>query len=71
VEVNARVFTTQGMSQSCLVTRDVTNMVRRLRAGKFHFVSPAVVTLAEGQLGITDGLLVRDPDGHSMQVIER
>jgi hypothetical protein len=34
-------------------------------------VSPGVVDLAEGHLGFTAGLLVRDPDGHALQVIER
>jgi hypothetical protein len=53
------------------LTRDITGVAHRLWAGKFAFVSPALVTLAEGQLGFTAGLLVRDPDGHAMQVIER
>jgi hypothetical protein len=57
--------------QTTLVTRDITGVAHRLWAGKFAFVSPALVTLAEGQLGFTAGLLVRDPDGHAMQVIER
>jgi catechol 2,3-dioxygenase-like lactoylglutathione lyase family enzyme len=57
--------------QTTLVTRDITSLTHRLRIGKFALVSPAVVTLAEGQLGFTAGLLVRDPDGHAMQVIER
>jgi hypothetical protein len=57
--------------QTTLVTRDITGVAYRLWAGKFALVSPALVTLAEGQLGFTAGLLVRDPDGHAMQVIER
>ena len=57
--------------QTTLVTRDITGVAHRLWAGKFALVSPAVVALAEGQLGFTTGLLVRDPDGHAMQIIER
>jgi catechol 2,3-dioxygenase-like lactoylglutathione lyase family enzyme len=57
--------------QTTLVTRDITRVAHRLWAGKFALVSPTLVTLAEGQLGFTAGLLVRDPDGHAMQVIER
>jgi hypothetical protein len=38
---------------------------------KVALVSPGVVAMAEGQLGFTAGLLMRDPDGHAMQVIER
>jgi catechol 2,3-dioxygenase-like lactoylglutathione lyase family enzyme len=57
--------------QTTLVARNITSVAHRLWAGKFALVSPAVVTLSEGQLGFTAGLLVRDPDGHAMQVIER
>jgi catechol 2,3-dioxygenase-like lactoylglutathione lyase family enzyme len=57
--------------QTTLVTSDITSVARRLSAGKFARVSPALVALAEGQLGFTAGLLVRDSDGHAMQVIER
>jgi hypothetical protein len=32
-------------------------------------VSPGIVTLAAGQLGFTRSVLVRDPDGHVMQLI--
>jgi catechol 2,3-dioxygenase-like lactoylglutathione lyase family enzyme len=57
--------------QTTLVTRGLTGVAHQLRAGKFALVSPGIVALAEGQLGFTAGLLVRDPDGHAMQVIER
>jgi catechol 2,3-dioxygenase-like lactoylglutathione lyase family enzyme len=57
--------------QTTLVTRGVAEVAYRLRAGKFALVSPGVVALVEGQLGFTAGLLVRDPDGHAVQVIER
>jgi catechol 2,3-dioxygenase-like lactoylglutathione lyase family enzyme len=57
--------------QTTLVTRGITSVAHWLRAGKFALVSPTVVALGEGQLGFTAGLLVRDPDGHAMQVIER
>jgi catechol 2,3-dioxygenase-like lactoylglutathione lyase family enzyme len=37
----------------------------------FSLVSPEVVTLEAGrQLGITRGLLVRDPDGHAVRLVE-
>jgi catechol 2,3-dioxygenase-like lactoylglutathione lyase family enzyme len=57
--------------QTTLVTRGIARTAHRLLAGKFSLVSPDVVALVEGQLGFTAGLLVRDPDGHAMQVIER
>jgi hypothetical protein len=32
-------------------------------------VSPGIITLTNNQLGFTKGVLVRDPDGHVMQLI--
>lgn len=57
--------------QTTLVTRQLDGVAQRILAGKFAFASPGVVTLSEGLLGFKRGLLVRDPDGHAMQVIER
>jgi hypothetical protein len=57
--------------QTTLVTRGIAGTAHRLLAGKFTLVSPDVVALDGGQLGFSAGLLVRDPDGHAMQVIER
>jgi catechol 2,3-dioxygenase-like lactoylglutathione lyase family enzyme len=57
--------------QTRLVTRSIASAAQRLPAEKFTLVSPGVVDLAEGHLGFTAGLLVRDPDGHALQVIER
>jgi hypothetical protein len=57
--------------QTTLVTRGIAGTAHRLWAGKFTLVSPTLVTLADGQLGFTAGLLVHDLDGHAMQVIER
>jgi catechol 2,3-dioxygenase-like lactoylglutathione lyase family enzyme len=57
--------------QTRLVTRDADAAAGGLRAGKFAFVSPGVVALEEGRLGFTKSFLVRDPDGHVIQLIER
>jgi hypothetical protein len=57
--------------QTTLRTHGIASLAPRLRAEKLTMVSPGVVPLAEGRLGFTAGLLVRDPDGHAMQVIER
>jgi hypothetical protein len=37
----------------------------------FPLVSAGVVTLPESALGFTHGMLVRDPDGHAMQLIAK
>jgi catechol 2,3-dioxygenase-like lactoylglutathione lyase family enzyme len=57
--------------QTTLVTRNIARAARALFAGKFWWVSPGTVTLAQAHLGFVQGILVRDPDGHAMQVIER
>src|SRR5262249_30664119 len=55
--------------QTTLVARDLEATVQQVRAGPFPLVSQGVVTLAAGQLGFTKGILVRDPDGHVMQLV--
>ncbi len=57
--------------QTRLMTADAAVAAERVRVGKFAFVSPGVVALEDRTLGFTKGFLVRDPDGHVMQLIER
>lgn len=56
--------------QTRLTTRNVEGAFQQLRAGKYAFVSPGVVSLPEPALGFTKAALVRDPDGHVMQLTE-
>lgn len=56
--------------QTRLTTADAAAAAQRLRAGKSALVSPGVVALESATLGFTRGLLVRDPDGHAMQLTE-
>ena len=57
--------------QTRLIVRDAEAAAARLRGGRSAFVSPGAVTVPEGGLGFTKGLLVRDPDGHVMQLTDR
>jgi len=57
--------------QTRLTAHDADAALGRLRAGKFAFVSPGVVTLEDRSLGFTKGFLARDPDRHVMQLIEK
>ena len=43
----------------------------KLKAGRVRFVSPGVTTIPDQALGINKGFLVRDPDGHALQLIEK
>jgi catechol 2,3-dioxygenase-like lactoylglutathione lyase family enzyme len=57
--------------QTTLVTLDAGTAAQRGLAARYAFVSPGVVSLRGRTLGFTKGFLVRDPDGHVMQVVER
>ena len=57
--------------QTRLVSGDVAAAAQRLRAGRPAFISPDVIALPDSQLGFRKGVLLRDPDGHALQVIER
>jgi hypothetical protein len=41
------------------------------RADKFDFVSSGVIQMPDLGLGFARGFLVRDPDGHVMQLVEK
>ena len=43
----------------------------RLNNSRVRFVSPGVATIPDRALGITKGFIVRDPDGHGLQLIEK
>jgi catechol 2,3-dioxygenase-like lactoylglutathione lyase family enzyme len=42
-----------------------------LKAGRVRFVSSGVTTIPDRSLGFNKGFLVRDPDGHALQLIEK
>ena len=56
--------------QTTLVVPDAEATAVRLRSQAIY-VSSAVAVLQDGLLGFKKGFLVRDPDGHVMQIIER
>jgi catechol 2,3-dioxygenase-like lactoylglutathione lyase family enzyme len=57
--------------QTILVVRDVKTAAQQLLSGKYALVSSGVVGIPEGELGFRKGFLVRDPDGHVMQIVEK
>lgn len=57
--------------QTTLVVGAVDKVVQNLVTANFRLVSPGSVALGDGRLGFAKALLVRDPDGHVMQLIER
>ena len=57
--------------QTQLVTGNAGAFSQTLRANKTPFVSPGVIAMPDGSLGFNKGMLVRDPDGHGIQLVER
>ena len=57
--------------QTTLVVSSADMFAQNVVAGDRRFVSPGVVSLSEGRLGFSKGLLARDPDGHVMALIEK
>jgi catechol 2,3-dioxygenase-like lactoylglutathione lyase family enzyme len=59
--------------QTTLVTRDVQAITDRLRAAGVQFITPDVVSIpreTQDQLGFRKAVIVRDPDGHAIRLIE-
>lgn len=57
--------------QTRLLARDVAAAAQAMRNRKFALVSPGVINLPSKDLGISKGVLVRDPDGHVVELAER
>ncbi len=57
--------------QTTLMIGAVDLAAQNLVTEKYSFVSPGVVALGASELGFSKGLLVRDPDGHVMALVEQ
>ena len=57
--------------QTTLVSDDAEAVARAVRGSACAMLSPGVATPSERELGFTRGLLIRDPDGHALKVVER
>ena len=57
--------------QTKLVTTDTASIGRTLLAARYRFVSSGVIAMPDGRLGFEKAFLVRDPDGHVMELVER
>ena len=57
--------------QTTLAVASVDRLAQVLFVGKYSFVSAGAVSLGDGRLGLARALLVRDPDGHVMQLTEK
>jgi len=57
--------------QTTLAATDLSAAARELFAARVLFISPGAVSLPEASLGFTKGLVIRDPDGHAMRLVQR
>jgi hypothetical protein len=57
--------------QTKLVTDHIELAAARLRESRFDFISSGVIGFGEPVLGFQRSFLVRDPDAHAMQLIEK
>ena len=57
--------------QTTLAAPDVEAAARQLFSAHVLFVSPGAVGLPDSTLGFARGLMVRDPDGHAMRVVQQ
>jgi catechol 2,3-dioxygenase-like lactoylglutathione lyase family enzyme len=56
--------------QTTVLVPDADAAAAVVRRGKFRLLSPEPVELPDSTLGFREGVLVRDPDGHAVQLIE-
>ena len=57
--------------QTRLLSPSVDDLTGTVRSAGVPFISPGLVTLPADSLGFSRGALVRDPDGHAMQLVGR
>ena len=59
--------------QTTLVTNDIQAVTDRIRKAGAQFITPDVVAIppeAQAQLGFKKAVMVRDPNGHAIRLIE-
>jgi catechol 2,3-dioxygenase-like lactoylglutathione lyase family enzyme len=57
--------------QTRLIAADIGDLARRLSRARYVLISPGIVTIPKAELGFHAGLLVRDPDGHPIELVEQ
>lgn len=57
--------------QTTLTADNAEKLATKLRENDYTFISPSTVTIPDKRLGFKKGFLVRDPDGHVMQIVEK
>jgi catechol 2,3-dioxygenase-like lactoylglutathione lyase family enzyme len=59
--------------QTTLVSKDISAAIERLRKAGTQFITPDAVVIpneAQGKLGFKKSVMVRDPNGHALRLVE-
>jgi catechol 2,3-dioxygenase-like lactoylglutathione lyase family enzyme len=59
--------------QTTLITKDIAGLTERMRKAGAQFITPEVVVMpqeAQAQLGFKRAILLRDPTGHALRLVE-
>jgi catechol 2,3-dioxygenase-like lactoylglutathione lyase family enzyme len=57
--------------QTMMQVDDVDLIAKKMRDADVRFISPGVVTIAEHRAGFSKGVVVSDPDGHGVLLIQK
>lgn len=57
--------------QTRLVTEDIKTGLDRLREGHYQLVSSGITTFPKAEIGFHLGVIVRDPDGHPIELVKK
>jgi catechol 2,3-dioxygenase-like lactoylglutathione lyase family enzyme len=57
--------------QTTLVVNRVEAIAQQLRLKHYSFISRQITTIPQSTLGFSRGVLVRDPDGHALRLVEK
>ena len=57
--------------QTMMQVDDVDLIAKKMRDADVRFISPGVITMAEHRAGFSKGVVVSDPDGHSVLLIQK
>jgi catechol 2,3-dioxygenase-like lactoylglutathione lyase family enzyme len=57
--------------QTMMVTPNVDALARKFRTAGVRFVSPGVIIMEKEKAGFTKGMVVSDPDGHDLLLIQK
>lgn len=57
--------------QTTVVVNDIKRLFQRLSRNRSTFISTNIIPMPEQVLGFKQGVIIRDPDGHAIQLVEK